>query len=1360
MTDALRGDPRRRASNVVRGFEYQFWRTVLVWIELGADDVLYVEGAEDFDVVGSDEAAAVQVRDDRASGPLTLGGAKTIRALGNFWAVRNENRGRKVCFHFITTAEAGSEGAFEGNNGVEVWNLCARSPLDACTADVIRIRDFLLTRTSLDQTLARFLKAAPLEEVFHELVQPVEWLFAQPDLEAVQEIVIGKLLEVGRPRGLTRADAGHLANDLHQAVVAAATRPTPERLTPIDFAERLDRAVNIEIPRQLLRRPELLIHEAFSRLLASASDVPAAGLSILAHAPENFLPPVLRKTPLLRPHLIQQVVAALNSGVAFIAGGAGTGKTTIARQAVDDKAPLFWAALRGKSVRDIAISCRDIVQRVSAQQSAATVVLDDLNPDGDARILEDPLGQLAGTIASRSGALVIIAYRPPGPRLASILGLSPVSRVSLTPFQEAEINQLLVLEGCPASRAAKLARVVHVQTGGHPQLVTVRVDALKAASFPEPAAMDIVASPPEIDDARAEALRFARSALPEGARTLLYRLSLAIPELKRSHALRIAAASPSITQAADMLDQLLGAWVEEPMASRYRVSALISRAGQDMLTPDEVRQIHANIAAALLAEGELTPFEFAGIVFHALAGRAETELATAAKLFMTAPKEVKETLGEEIAPIVAIGMGEDGQLPIKSKPVRQFFRLLQWEVAGLTAPRSLSQLAQLMEEEFAAASSDIAETMPRMLYLTKLLLQVDFKIAPEAVVHHTLELLRLAEAANAQGIPVGTGVPPLHPELPRSIFLDLFAAALIPRLRRVDDLRTLIRAVDSLRAEDRAALLSTFATDDGELRVLFLSPWAGLKRGVDDESYDEYARAVEDALAAGRRWNHKPWMRAAARTLSALLDEMLHDSDKAAAVVSATAHEIGWSPNLEDQLALIAFNRHDDAAALAIWQRILPEWRSAHTVRDMQPILSARCAAIAAAHLDKWDLAADFFRRAVDELGASRLHAWKVGLQADLGYALWRCSRRHAAVVVFREVVEALEMLPNRPESFAEYAVQKLAGHVLASLADRAAPLTPPLPGMCSNLAPSESIKTLPPTPAACLWFFLYHLARQAGDDGTAIACADKVRTAPFAFARSVAARDALERHLESSDLRGTLKLAESASVEMSKAVSRQGLPPYESDPPDLSGEVTEDLMAVFLRPALSAALLRARVIGRSISELVDAWRNDLAHVDPRSTADVAAVGAVSAMVTGALAAVVRDENEESETRVYASACLLGRDDTAPEDVLYAQLIISDVARSRELMRTVSGAAFDMLVRRDWMRLCNAPFQLRSPQIYVPAIRRACETDATGWPAAAMIMLTAAPATTLRIPESMRRRVVEASRQSSEGSAAAPGSRE
>jgi hypothetical protein len=244
---------------------------VEAWIELAPEDMLFVEGAEDFDRIGKDEVTAVQVKDDRASGPLTLGRANAVAALGNFWRLAKANRGRKIRFQFVTTAEAGSEkGGFEGRRAIEVWNLCAGSAFDACADDVSRIRTFLIKRQSLDGSLKQFLKSAPDEEIFQRLIRPFEWLYDQPGLDAMVDLVVGKLLDLGRQRELTSKDARRLANTLHMMVVAAAIKKPLQALTFIGLMEQLEQAVNVELPRGLVRRLGASGADPFDRLVVGA----------------------------------------------------------------------------------------------------------------------------------------------------------------------------------------------------------------------------------------------------------------------------------------------------------------------------------------------------------------------------------------------------------------------------------------------------------------------------------------------------------------------------------------------------------------------------------------------------------------------------------------------------------------------------------------------------------------------------------------------------------------------------------------------------------------------------------------------------------------------------------------------------------------------------------------------------------------------------------------------------------------------------------------------------------------------------------------------------------------------------------
>jgi hypothetical protein len=1337
--EGLKGDPRRHAGPAVRGFFYQFWRTVNAWIDLDPEELLFVEGAEDFDIVGPNEATPVQVKDDKSSGSLTLTSANALAALRNFWKARRDNPGRTIRFQFITTAEAGTEkSGFDGQKGVEVWNLCRQSPLSACADRIEQIRRSVLNAPSLDRDLKRFLKNAFPEDIKKQVIDPFEWLCEQPPLDGIREIVIGRLLKLGENRGLTARDAEKLADRLCMKVVDAAVVKSPQRLNFIALMEELDQSVNIEIPRDAIRQSSEDSSGVFGRLVSTAIKSDGQNLPAITGAVDIFAAPVPVPNRWPRKELVQHVRAALTQGVAYVYGSAGMGKTTLVLQALDDKEHILWASLRHRPTRDIAEVCRTLMERIFGGRGRPIIVLDDLNPTGDPRILEEDLGRLATAIRNLNGELIIISYRAAGPRLASILGLSSEAQIQVSGFAKEEVCEALMIEGCVEARAKALARVVWLHTSGHPQLVAARVSVLKANNFPKPSLDDVIERPKEIKDAQAEALAVVRSILPENVRDLLYRLSLAIPPLRRSHALRIGAADPPISRTGEAFDQLVGPWLEQPIADHYQMSALVSGAAQQSLAPEEVKKLHGNIATALLAEGTLTPVEFAAVVTHAIAGEAEAQVAIASRAFLTAPKEVKQVLARSLPWVARAGVESGTHLPLSNRATRQFFRLMQWDVAGLSMPNDLQDLAKVMEAEFAPVSGRSIENLPRILYLSKLLLRWDHPIPPDKIVAYMLELWPLSRwaAENDAKLDLGAAIGPMHPGIRRPYLADLFVAALLPRVRTIGDIRILVSSLDALKDDDRRTLLNGFMTDDGELRILFNQPWLSIKK-EDTAGFEEYVKILEEALSAGRRWKHRPWMRAVARTQSGVLDEMLHRRDDAERVVTVTATEIGSSPNLDDQLASIAFNHREDGKALEIWQRILPKWKSDKALHDTQPLYAARHAAMAAANLGDWKTAAKLFDQAIRRSKNFGMRPWLVGLQADHGYAIWKSGDRKRAVKIFGEVVAQLEKLPNKPESFAEYAVQKLVGHVLAALAMPDKSLPAPLPGMCSNLSPHEGIKEIPPGPSAYAWYLVYNLAKEAGDSGLTTRYAKKFQGAPFSSLRAIFKLDLLRRRLASQNLKGILELATKIALEMEMGLQRKDAPFAEPDPPGLSAQLTMRSVSTYIRPALWAAILRAKVLGRNVARLVETWRAEVDASQPYIAEEFDRFREFSLMGLHDLEIVLKNDQEPADSRLLAALLLLGRDDTSPLEALYAQAMLIGKAKDYDLLRSSAGESVDQLVRKDWRRFSHTPFLLRNPKLHVETIREACRSKSRGWSSAAEIILTARATVKLSFPESL-----------------------
>lgn len=112
---ALVNEPAREAAASMRGYWAQVWRSVLVWLDLGETERLYLEGAEDIDRISGRAAETIQVKD--VSGNITLRFKDVIEAIDNAWAHRQRNPRHTIKFRFLTTAGIGVEQALPSAPG-------------------------------------------------------------------------------------------------------------------------------------------------------------------------------------------------------------------------------------------------------------------------------------------------------------------------------------------------------------------------------------------------------------------------------------------------------------------------------------------------------------------------------------------------------------------------------------------------------------------------------------------------------------------------------------------------------------------------------------------------------------------------------------------------------------------------------------------------------------------------------------------------------------------------------------------------------------------------------------------------------------------------------------------------------------------------------------------------------------------------------------------------------------------------------------------------------------------------------------------------------------------------------------------
>ncbi|WP_447962451.1 hypothetical protein [Nitrospira sp. Ecomares 2.1] len=160
LPSPLPGDPRRQAVSSIQGTVYQAWCSIDAWLQLtDAKEVIYLEGAEDFDVVKS--ASAITVQFKKNEGSISLGNAKAHQALENFWTLSYNESSRQIDFHYLTTSTIAIEqdANFDGLPGIEAWRVAQTSTEIVTTISGLPL--VLWTHLKRAMDLLRFRRHSP-----------------------------------------------------------------------------------------------------------------------------------------------------------------------------------------------------------------------------------------------------------------------------------------------------------------------------------------------------------------------------------------------------------------------------------------------------------------------------------------------------------------------------------------------------------------------------------------------------------------------------------------------------------------------------------------------------------------------------------------------------------------------------------------------------------------------------------------------------------------------------------------------------------------------------------------------------------------------------------------------------------------------------------------------------------------------------------------------------------------------------------------------------------------------------------------------------------------------------------------------
>lgn len=1083
--DALpAGDVERQAVASLRGYAYQVAAAALAWLDLDDKGKVYLEVAEDYATVAQQSLDAVQVKDTAESGSITLNTEAVRDAIDAFVNLVANNEDRQVQLRYFTTSPIGTEQRIAdrpaGEAGLNYWRRAAAG------ADIGPLRAILIS-DKFSANVRAFVAARNDQALRHDLLHRIHWECGKPDISGIVRELEERLVILGRERfGLAATEAKQLSNTvLYQVLKISILKNPAERvLTRAELYRKIDEATQVSVSRRAVGS----ILNIGSVLAAVLSSGEAAALST---AETNWLIP---KSDFATPRAVisRQTLASkidetrAKYGQAVLVGASGLGKSLLARS-VARRLPNGFAT----------IDLRDVEEGEAARRLSLTLgrigsldfdclIFDDFNQIEDSRA-RNSFGRCVQALYRRDRTAIITAYRSPSQKALTELGLDANAVIDIPYLTEEEAREVVQAAGGEPKHWGGIAFATGAQ--GHPQLVHAFVMGMSARNWPRSEVREIVIrgfASDDIDAERDAARRSMVASLSEDARTLLYRLSLAIGRFDRALGLKIAEVPHPLSRPGELLDSLIGPWIETLGTGVLRVSPLAAHAGWGMLTHETQVVIHAAIAHQLLRKRTVSATEANGILMHGLMGNDNNALSHLAYSVLMSDGEATNHWRDQLFMLPLLRTDES---IFPTNPlVSILLRLAQFKLVatGNDAKETTACSAALLREVEEIKIDELRDMLEGMA-----LASILNTIGIASAVSNWVNLLqryrkKIDTSATLRELKKTTEAALLEDH--RKFFSTTFSIG-SSNLQSVQRVEEIFLDLDSLSAADRFVWFDGFENHPTDYSLIINPSWVAEAKRGELNATNAAERFKRMALLA-EKWKITKLASECHVARAVMLDEYSNDQPSALAALDEAEATIGTNVVISRARARIYWRDHKYHEALGILRNI------ADVVGQGNPVdraFAMREASISAAKTGEWKQAAIWFEeadQAAASAGTDDMHVMAIGLAADRAVALLEVGSTEEALRAMASCLARLSKVDPAESLRAGYC-HRVVRHAVLWMDSRidnretfidGKPIQI-LPGTCSNPEPQESILSLPLTSLDLAWYMLAEAEVSYGDD-------------------------------------------------------------------------------------------------------------------------------------------------------------------------------------------------------------------------------------------------------------------------------------
>lgn len=1081
LCDQPIGDPSGEAVASLRGYSYQLYASALAWLDLRTDEELHLEVAEDYAIAAADALKAVQVKD---TGPTSV----TINSQGvqdtilSFVKLVEQNPRQTVFVRYLTTSPIGVERSTNdrasGKATLEYWREAATS------ADIAPIRTVLLS-VRLPTAVTEFIEARSDSELRADLLKRIQWDCGQPDLAAIQGELAARLDQYGSQNlGLKGDEGRQLSGVVIKHILDAVVKPKPRRVLFPELAKLLEDATSLRVSRRV---GNSFLEMAAAKMAAdSGSSSKALVPRVLENERERPIPPILT----LRKNLVDDIIArATRNSFVAISGASGMGKTVLARLARRQLGGSWQIVdLRNASAAETIPHLDQASLELPSSRSTG-VILDDLNE------IEDPVARRAVirilSVARRNDILCFVtSYNSPSARALTELGLSPDVCVSVPDLSEDEVLEMVLAAG----GTKHWMKTVYIAGGfGHPQLVSALITGLSARKWPAGELKDLrhIQKSDDVEAERFAARKQLVSAVPDAAKSLLYRVSIIIGRFDRGTVLSLANLKPSIDNPGEQLDLLIGPWVEQYSKEQLRVSPLLANAGGESLDLDEQMAVHRAIAEAYTRDAALDIAKANVIFLHGLRGKSTEALTRLAVGIHFADKGDRPHLSEWIS---GLRMHRRDRPIYPDDPRLSFLlRIAQMLLIANSkspSPEAVKECWEAMEREGPAANDHDMQ----MAAVLKLLLDQELAgMLPDWIG----KIVQAAEYVEKKPDVVRSLSKPVagfdKPNFKGMMFLFQMTG-----IKSVPQLQGVCERLDQLPAKTRDELLSNAAQMPSDFNLIVNRAWQEQHERKDIDWIDCAERYLRMAEIA-EKWGSRQLALRCHIARGVMFDEYAADPTQALAALDEAEKRHGADAILSRARAKIHYRRKDHSVALSLLRAAA---KDAARTDHIEQSFMFREAGISAAETGDWREAAEWFGAAYEAASKSFDHMlpMKIGLLADQGVAEFKAGNLEKALRLLSDAVDQLFAVNPKSSIKAAYChrvIRHAALCVSVSTTGKQRWLSDLqlgiVPGMCSNPEPAD-LSDLPFGHVTIVWYLLAEAEIAGGvDAGIAASVSDRL---------------------------------------------------------------------------------------------------------------------------------------------------------------------------------------------------------------------------------------------------------------------------